>query len=349
MTAGLFLIPPVTTAAHAGYDAVIDTAVEAERLGFDSVWLAEGHVSGNGLPSALTFLAALSQRTSRVRLGTAVITPAFENPIRLAEVAGVVEALSGGRLELGLGKSNGGGWSSPAFAAFALDERDRDALFADAVAALRAALGGVVDGTDVALFPPAAVLRSRLWQATGRPESARAAGRVGDGLQLHRKAAAGSTGEVQSRLIDAYLEALPQGVEPRVATSRVVLPAADRAEAVALFEHYSRERPEFVGHLDRTTDVAAYLTEANIAFGAVDDVVRTLRADAAAQRSTTVLYSIPLPFDVPEYRRALAVVTKQIHPLAVTGTALAAPVTTVQPATATAALAATSFATASRP
>src|SRR4051794_33071958 len=107
--AGLFLIPPVVKEPNAGYRAALDTAVEAEQVGFDSVWLAEGHVRGNGLPSALTFLAAVSQRTSRVRLGTAVIAPAFEHPIRLAEAAGVVDALSAGRLELGLGKSNGGG------------------------------------------------------------------------------------------------------------------------------------------------------------------------------------------------------------------------------------------------
>lgn len=322
--AGLFLIPPVVSAPHAGYRAALDAAVEAERLSIDSVWLAEGHVRGNGLPSALTFLAALSQRTSRIRLGTAVITPAFENPIRLAEVAGVVDALSAGRLELGLGKSNGGGWSSAAFSAFSLDEGDRDVLFATAVSALRDALDGNVEGREDALYPPASGLRDRLWQATGSRDSARAAGLVGDGLQLHRKASHGVTGEVQSRLIDAYLEALPAGAAPRIAVSRVVLPARDRAEAVSLIERFSRERPEFYPRFDPATGGETYMTASNIAFGSVEDVADRLRSDAAARRSTTVLYSVPLPFDSPEYHSALALVAGDVHPR-VTSTAPAGP------------------------
>ena len=311
--AGLFLIPPVVSTPNAGYRATLDVAVEAERLGFDSVWLAEGHVRGNGLPSALTFLAALSQRTSQIRLGTAVITPAFENPIRLAEVAGVVDALSAGRLELGLGKSNGGGWSSAAFSAFALNEGDRDALFATALDALRDALDGSIDGQENALYPPARGLRDRLWQATGRPESARAAGLAGDGLQLHRKAPHGVTGEVQAGLIDAYLEALPEERAPRIAVSRVVLPASDRAEAIALIERFSRERPEFYARFDPAADVETYLVSSNIAFGSAEDIVERLRTDAAVRRSTTVLYSIPLPFDSAEYHRALALVADEVH------------------------------------
>lgn len=313
-TAGLFLIPPVVAHPADGYRAASDAAVEAERVGFESVWLAEGHVRGNGLPSALTFLAALSPLTTRIRLGTAVITPAFENPIRLAEVAGVVDALSAGRLELGLGKSNGGGWSSAAFSAFALDETDRDALFAHAVQALRQALGGVIDGEALALYPPAAGVRERLWQATGREETAHAVGLAGDGLQLHRKSATGETGAVQSELIDAYLEALSAQTAPRIAVSRVVLPAASRSEAVALFRRHAEERPEYAARFDATSDVETHLTEANVAFGSVDDVVTKLRADAAASRATTVLYSVPLPFDAPEYRHALTTITSEIHP-----------------------------------
>ncbi|GAB3596530.1 LLM class flavin-dependent oxidoreductase [Microbacterium tumbae] len=315
-TAGLFLIPPVSADPVSGYRAALDASVEAERRGFDSVWLAEGHVRGNGLPSALTFLSALSQRTARIRLGTAVITPAFENPIRLAEIIGVVDALSGGRLEIGLGKSNGGGWSSPAFTAFALDEADRDALFTSAVAAVRDALGGVVDGRELPLYPPAADVRTRLWQATSSAETARRIGAAGDGLQLHRKSASGDTGEVQSALIDVYLAALPAGADPRIATSRVVLPAADRADAVALFRRYAHERPEFAARFDPSSDVETHLTTANIAFGSTEDIVDKLRSDAAAARSTTLLYSVPLPFDAPEYRHALASIVTEIHPLA---------------------------------
>ncbi|MGW8482793.1 LLM class flavin-dependent oxidoreductase [Microbacterium sp. NPDC055903] len=313
-TAGLFLIPPLSPDPTLGYRAALDAAAEAERVGFDSVWLAEGHVRGNGLPSALTFLAALSQRTSRVRLGTAVITPAFEHPIRLAEAVGVVDALSGGRLELGLGKSNGGGWSSPAFSAFSLDEAERDALFARAIDGLRDALDGIVDGRELPLYPPAGSVRGRIWQATGSAETATAIGQAGDGLLLHRKAAGGETGRVQAGLADAYLDALPADAEPRIAASRVVLPAASRAAAVELFRRGVQERPEHYARFDPASDAAAYLADANIAFGTTDEIADRLAADAAVARSSTVLYSVPLPFDAPEFRRALTRVMEEIHP-----------------------------------
>ncbi|ALJ18548.1 LLM class flavin-dependent oxidoreductase [Microbacterium sp. No. 7] len=311
---GHFAVPQVTDDAERDYEAIIGLAVEAERHGYDSFWVAEGHVATNGLPAALTFLAALSQRTASLRLGTAVVTLAFENPIALAETAGVVDVLSRGRLELGLGKSNGGGWSSRAFEAFALDETERDALFASALARFHDALAGIAEGRELSLHPRREHLRRRIWQATSRAATARAAGAAGDGLQLHRKAAQGDTGTVQAELIDVYRAALPPGVAGRIAVSRVVLPARDRDAAVALYRRYVLERPEYYRRVDLGRDTETHLVEANIAFGSPDDIVRTLRADAAALRSTDILFSIPLPFDAPEYRDALATVAHAIHP-----------------------------------
>jgi len=311
---GHFAVPPVTADPERDYRAIIDIAVHVERLGFDSFWVAEGHIATNGLPSALSFLAALSQRTSTIRLGTAVITLAFENPIALAETAAVVDVLSGGRLDLGLGKSNRGGWSSPAFEAFALDEGERDALFADALDRFRDTLAGESSGRNLTIYPRAEQLRSRIWQATSSAVTASAAGAAGDGLQLHRKSSEGETGTVQSGLIDVYLAALPDTVTPRIGVSRVVLPAHDRAEAVALYRRYARSRPEYYRRLDHARDVEEHLVESNIAFGSSDDIVRSLEADAAARRSTEILFSIPLPFDAPEYRDGLATVARDIHP-----------------------------------
>ncbi|WP_460801125.1 LLM class flavin-dependent oxidoreductase [Microbacterium sp. GXF6406] len=313
-TAGLFLIPPVIRTPDAGYPAVIDAAERAELAGFDAVWLAEGRLSANGLPAALAFLAALAQRTARVRLGTAVLTPAFEHPVRLAELAGVVDALSGGRLELGLGKSNPGGVSAAAFAAFALDEGARDELHANAVVALRAALRGTAAGRRLPLHPRVPTLPDRIWQATGQIESAGAIGRDGDGLLLHRKAAGTDTGAAQVPLIDAYIDALPMNAQPRIAVSRVVLPWHDRDAAVDLVRRYRQERPEHFGHLRGDGDLAKQLENANIAFGTAEEVAETLRRDAAVQRSTSVLYSVPLPFDSPEFAAALCTIVDEVHP-----------------------------------
>jgi alkanesulfonate monooxygenase SsuD/methylene tetrahydromethanopterin reductase-like flavin-dependent oxidoreductase (luciferase family) len=311
---GHFAVPPLTGDPHRDYRAIIDLAVHAESVGFDSFWVAEGHVATNGLPAALTFLAALSQRTASIRLGTAVIALAFENPIALAETAAVVDVLSDGRLELGLGKSNRGGWASPAFEAFDLDEGDRDALFAAALDRLRGTLSGRAADRAVELYPRAEHLGERLWQATSRAATAAAAGRAGDGLQLHRKAAEGDTGAAQARLIDAYLAELPASSVPRIAVSRVVLPARDRAEAVALYRRYAESSPAYYRRADLTRGVEEHPVDANIAFGSVDDILGSLGADATARRSTEILFSIPLPFDAPEYRDGLTTLARDIHP-----------------------------------
>lgn len=132
----LFEVPPVTDNAGAGYAVLLDNAVRAESLGYETYWVAEGRFSNIGLPSALTLLAVLSERTDRLRLGTAVIPLAFDHPQRLAETAAVVNTLSGDRLELGVGKGNGGGFSAAAYDAFGLDENRREELYAEALARL---------------------------------------------------------------------------------------------------------------------------------------------------------------------------------------------------------------------
>ncbi|MGP4882897.1 LLM class flavin-dependent oxidoreductase, partial [Klebsiella pneumoniae] len=77
----------------------------AERLGFDSAWIAQHHFheQEGGLPSPLVFLAHVAAQTDRIRLGTAIITLPMENPLRVAEDAAVLDLLTDGRLEVGFG------------------------------------------------------------------------------------------------------------------------------------------------------------------------------------------------------------------------------------------------------
>src|SRR4051812_14190528 len=65
----------------------------AEELGFDSVWVAQHHVGAEcgHLPSPFVLLAAVAARTSRIRLGTAVVTLPLEDPVRTAEDAAVAD------------------------------------------------------------------------------------------------------------------------------------------------------------------------------------------------------------------------------------------------------------------
>jgi len=86
------------------YRENLDQIVYAEELGFESAWVSEHHVTDEGyLPSVFPMLAAIAERTRTLRLGSAVLLAPFQHPLRFAEDAAVVDQLSGGRLELGLG------------------------------------------------------------------------------------------------------------------------------------------------------------------------------------------------------------------------------------------------------
>lgn len=85
-------------------DDFVQFAVEAEELGFDGVTVTEHHAPLLTCPSPHLLLAAAAAKTSRIRLGTAVTVLPLYNPVRVAEEAGTLDLLSGGRFELGLGR-----------------------------------------------------------------------------------------------------------------------------------------------------------------------------------------------------------------------------------------------------
>src|ERR1700681_2060476 len=210
----------------------------AQSAGFDSAWIAQHHFheSEGGLPAPFAFLGFVAAQTCRIRLGTGIVTLPLENPVRVAEDAAVLDLLSNGRLELGVGT----GGNPSAFAAFGLDIAERADIFARNLAIVRHALPAErLVGGD-ALYPPRPQLCGRIWQATFSVSGGTRAGRAGDGLLLSRtqprsrEAPRASLAEIQHPIIDAYLDALPPGCEPRIMASRSVFVADDRQEALRL-------------------------------------------------------------------------------------------------------------------
>jgi alkanesulfonate monooxygenase SsuD/methylene tetrahydromethanopterin reductase-like flavin-dependent oxidoreductase (luciferase family) len=173
------------------YAETVEQIVRGDELGFGAAWLAEGHFlrSFSALPAPLTFAAALSGRTERIRLGTSVVQLPLYHPVRVAEEAAMVDILSGGRLELGVGR----GFSSAQFGAFGVPFSERHTRFEEALDIIEGAFSGAplhhegrhhrLDGPVVS---PRPLQRPRppIGVAANSPRTAEFAGSRGYGMMM---------------------------------------------------------------------------------------------------------------------------------------------------------------------
>jgi alkanesulfonate monooxygenase SsuD/methylene tetrahydromethanopterin reductase-like flavin-dependent oxidoreductase (luciferase family) len=161
------------------YADALSLAEEAERLGFDSVWVSEHHFLDDGyMPSLLPVCAAIAARTTTVRIGTALLLAPLIDPLRLAEDAATVDLLAAGRLVLGLGL----GWREEEFTALGIDPSERVPRLERAFEVLRVAWGdGLVDGVSVTP-KPAQPGGPPLWIGALAERAVRRAGRIADGF-----------------------------------------------------------------------------------------------------------------------------------------------------------------------
>tara|TARA_B100000315_G_scaffold193622_1_gene184161 strand:+ start:624 stop:1697 length:1074 start_codon:yes stop_codon:yes gene_type:complete len=118
---------------------VMEEIEHGEALGFESVWLPEHHFAIYGmLGNPLLLAAAVAQRTERMKIGTAVVVLPFQHPLRVAEDAAMVDALSGGRLLLGVGR----GYQPPEFHGFDVPQGESSEMFLESFEIIKRALSG---------------------------------------------------------------------------------------------------------------------------------------------------------------------------------------------------------------
>ncbi len=311
----------LTTAAER-YRLATEQIQHAERFGFDSAWIAQHHFheGEGGLPAPFVFLSQAAVQTSRIRLGTGIVTLPLELPVRVAEDAAVTDLISGGRLEVGVGP----GGNLTAFTAFGLDASDRHKLMNGNLELMRTAWGGgALPGGDT-LYPASPTLVDRIWQATFSVEGARRAGLAGDGLMLSRTqprspdAPKALLSDIQNPMIDAYLEALPKGREPRILASRTVFVADDAKEAMRLAEIGAtrmRHRLAATGNLSSGSLVGDLIAAFDVHLGTPEQVIASLQADDTLRRATDLtmqVHSIYPPH--PYILRAIELMAEQVAP-----------------------------------
>jgi alkanesulfonate monooxygenase SsuD/methylene tetrahydromethanopterin reductase-like flavin-dependent oxidoreductase (luciferase family) len=173
------------------YESYIASVVEAETLGFHGNFVVEHHFTGMGqVSSSLNLLTFLAARTSKIRLGTAVLVLPWHNPVLIAEQAATLDLLSGGRFDFGVGK----GYRFSEFEGFRIPIKEASARFDEAMAVIRAAWTsegrfshhGERWQFDNIVVEPATVQHPHppFWMAAGQPDSLRNAANGGYNLLL---------------------------------------------------------------------------------------------------------------------------------------------------------------------
>jgi alkanesulfonate monooxygenase SsuD/methylene tetrahydromethanopterin reductase-like flavin-dependent oxidoreductase (luciferase family) len=298
----------------------------AEEFGVEGVWVRQFHLARGergGLPSPFVFLAWLAARTTRLRLGTGIVTLPLETPLRVAEDAAVLDALSGGRLELGV--ANGGYqpglpelFGRPSFA----DQAQRRSVYLEQFTQLLHAIGGTpLDDAGTRLNPPAPQLRSRVWEAALSEQSGYDAGARAHGVLI------GTTqtipAEVTARAYYRGLEAFHADqtsagrVAPRVGLATLIYPAKDsktalREAAAGIEEKYAWGRD----FLPPATTIAEKAASLNLHYGTSEQIAESILAQPGFPYATQLMIQTELFYDTYQQRtEALEQFTTEVAPL----------------------------------
>ena len=223
-----------------GFHDFVEFNVEAEALGYHSTFCVEHHFTGwNQISATLNLLTWLAARTRSLRVGTAVMVLPWHNPVLLAEQAAVLDLMSGGRLDLGIGK--GYRWNE--FNGFCVPMEEAEARFDEALEVMKKAwtsrerfsyAGRFWRFDDIVVEPrPAQTPHPALWMAAGSAASIRRVAERGANLLLDQFASPGLIGE-RIALFKAEVQARGRAFDPMsVALARDAYVCTDEAERKA--------------------------------------------------------------------------------------------------------------------
>ncbi|WP_432524588.1 LLM class flavin-dependent oxidoreductase [Kineococcus sp. SYSU DK006] len=304
-----------------GHRSTLEVIELGERLGFDSAWLRHRHLQP-GISSPVAVMAAASQRTSRIELGTAVTPLGWENPLRLAEDLGTVDVLTGGRVNPGVSVG------PPMHF-----ERVREALYPDTadaedfsyervlrlhrlLAGQRASTFAGTEGIEVftdRVEPHSPGLADRLWYGGASLRSAQWAGAHGLHLLASSvvRAEDGSTdfARIQASHLRAFRELHPAG---RASQGLVVVPTDSATPAqVEKYRAYVEPRSARVG----VPQGPGRLLFAHDLLGTSAEIAERLQADAGFQLVDEVVFALPFGFEHEDYVQILTDTATRLGPL----------------------------------
>jgi alkanesulfonate monooxygenase SsuD/methylene tetrahydromethanopterin reductase-like flavin-dependent oxidoreductase (luciferase family) len=305
-----------------GHQVTLEMIELGERLGFDAAWVRHRHLQ-YGISSPVAVLAAASQRTSRIELGTAVIPLGWENPLRLAEDLATVDILSGGRLNPGFSVGPPNHWQDVREALYPGTADQQDFSYervgrllrfvaGERAASLPSSVGFEQFSSRVEPYSPG--LRSRMWYGGASLASARWAGENAVNFLTSSVVKAEESEDfaaVQLSHIRAFRAAHPAGAKARVSQGLVVIPTDSASPAQrAKYEAYVAARTP------RTTSPngPARMMFARDIIGTSDEVAQALYADPAFREVTEVAFALPFTFEHEDYVQILTDMATRLGP-----------------------------------
>jgi len=305
-----------------GHESTLGVIELGERLGFDSAWVRHRHLQ-YGISSPVAILAAASQRTSRIHLGTAVIPLGWENPLRLAEDLATVDILSGGRLNPGISVGPPMHFDQvkealyPDTAELEDFSYERVRRLLDFVRGEPATAAGGIEGFEVfsdRVQPQSEGLGRRLWYGGASLRSAQWAGEHGMNFLTSSVVKAEESedfAKIQLSHLRAFRAHHADGENARVSQGLVVIPTdSASSEQRAKYEEYAQKR------LPRTTTPQgpARLMFAPDLVGTSAQIAERLYAHAAFQEITEVAFALPFTFEHEDYVQILTDIATKLGP-----------------------------------